>query len=70
MLVKNFIKSNNNREIAFVRSFYDGKLKKLPGVGDYTGNALLGFIYNYPTIAVDGNVKRVLARNLNKEEKK
>ena len=32
MLVKNFIKSNNNREIAFVRSFYDGKLKKLPGV--------------------------------------
>ncbi len=46
------------------------EIKKLPGVGDYTGNALLGFIYNYPTIAVDGNVKRVFARYLNKKELK
>ena len=46
------------------------ELKKLPGVGDYTANALLGFIYNYPTIAVDGNVKRVFARYLNKKESK
>jgi A/G-specific adenine glycosylase len=45
-------------------------IKKLPGVGDYTGNALLGFIHNYPTIAVDGNVKRVFARYLNKKESK
>mgnify|MGYP001185466189 CR=1 FL=1 len=43
-------------------------IKKLPGVGDYTGNALLGFIHNYPTIALDGNVKRVFARYLNKKE--
>ena len=27
-------------------------------------------IYNQPTIALDGNVKRVFSRNLNKEEKK
>ena len=54
---------------------YDSKLpktikeiKKLPGVGDYTANALLGLIYDQPTIAVDGNVKRVFARNLNKKE--
>ena len=54
---------------------YDSKLpktikeiKKLPGVGDYTANALLGLVYDQPTIAVDGNVKRVFARNLNKKE--
>ena len=46
------------------------EVKQLPGVGDYTANALLGFVHDQPTIAIDGNVKRVLARNLNKEEKK
>ena len=46
------------------------ELKKLPGIGDYTGNALLGLIYNKPTLAIDGNVKRVFSRILNKEEKK
>jgi len=43
---------------------------KLPGIGDYTANALLAFIYNQPTIAVDGNVKRVFSRILNKNENK
>ena len=46
------------------------EIKKLPGIGEYTGNALLGLVYNKPTIALDGNVKRVFSRNLNKEEKK
>ena len=46
------------------------ELKKLPGIGDYTANALLGLVYNKPTLAIDGNVKRVISRNLNKEEKK
>ena len=46
------------------------EIKKLPGVGDYTANALMGFINNYPTIAIDGNVKRVFARILNKRESK
>ena len=45
-------------------------IKKLPGVGDYTANALLGFVHNKPTIALDGNVKRVFARILNKKESK
>ena len=45
-------------------------IKKLPGIGEYTGNALLGLIFNKPTIAVDGNVKRVFSRILNKEESK
>ncbi len=46
------------------------EIKKLPGVGDYTANAMMGFIHNYPTIALDGNVKRVFARYLNTEESK
>ena len=46
------------------------QLKELPGIGDYTANALLGLVYNQPTIAVDGNVKRVFSRILNIEEKK
>ena len=44
------------------------EIKKLPGIGDYTGSALLGLVYDQPRIAVDGNVKRVFARNLNKKE--
>ena len=45
-------------------------IKKLPGVGDYTANALLAFIHNQPTIAIDGNVKRIFSRILNKNEDK
>ena len=44
------------------------ELKKLPGVGDYTANALLALIYNNPTIDFDGNVKRIFSRILNKNE--
>ena len=43
------------------------ELKKLPGIGEYTANALLGLVYNEPTIAIDGNVERVFARILNKK---
>jgi len=46
------------------------EIKKLPGVGDYTANALLGLVYNEPRIALDGNVKRVFSRNLNIEVEK
>ena len=46
------------------------EVKKLPGIGDYTANALLAFIHNEPTIAIDGNVRRVFSRILNKNEKK
>ena len=44
------------------------EIKKLPGIGDYTGNALLAFVYDQPTIAIDGNVRRVFSRILNKNE--
>ena len=46
------------------------ELKKLPGIGDYTSNALLGLVHNKPILALDGNVKRVFSRILNIEEKK
>ncbi len=46
------------------------EIKKLPGVGDYTANALLGLIYDKPRIALDGNVRRVFSRNLNIKENK
>ncbi len=46
------------------------EVKKLPGVGEYTANALLGLVYNQPKIAIDGNVKRVFARILNKKKDK
>ena len=46
------------------------EIKKLPGIGDYTGNILLAFIYNQPRLGLDGNVKRVFSRLFNKHEKK
>jgi A/G-specific adenine glycosylase len=44
------------------------EVKKLPGVGEYTANALLGLVYNQPRIAIDGNVRRIFARLLNKRK--
>ena len=44
------------------------KIKTLPGVGDYTANALLGLIHNKAVIAIDGNVKRVISRIINKQD--
>ena len=46
------------------------EIKSLPGIGDYTANALLGLVHNQPVIAVDGNVKRVFSRLINKQESK
>ncbi len=50
------------------------EIKKLPGIGDYTANALLALIHNQPRIPFDGNVKRVFLRifnaKLEKNEKK
>jgi A/G-specific adenine glycosylase len=44
------------------------EIKNLPGIGEYTANALLAFVHNKPTIAIDGNVKRVFSRIMNKKE--
>ena len=46
------------------------EIKNLPGIGNYTANALLGLVHNQPAIAVDGNVKRVFSRINNQQESK
>ena len=50
---------------------FDGKLPdkfedllKLPGVGNYTANAILAIAFNKPYIPLDGNIERVLKRYL------
>ncbi len=58
----------NNHQLKLPKTLKE--IKKLPGIGDYTGNALLGLVYDIPTIAIDGNVKRVFSRYLNKETTK
>ena len=37
-------------------------LRALPGIGDYTAAAIAAIAFDLPTIAVDGNVERVVAR--------
>ncbi len=37
-------------------------LKSLPGIGDYTANAIMAIAFNKPVIPLDGNVERVLKR--------
>jgi A/G-specific adenine glycosylase len=44
------------------------EIMKLPGVGTYTANALLGLIRDEPRIAIDGNVKRIISRLLNEKD--
>jgi len=39
-------------------------LKSLPGIGDYTANAILAIAFNKPYIPLDGNIERLLKRYL------
>ena len=45
-------------------------LLTLPGVGNYTANAILAIAFNKPNIPLDGNIERVLKRYLYLKEKK
>jgi len=45
------------------------EIKKLPGVGEYTANALLALVYDQSRIAIDSNVRRVFLRLFNKKIK-
>lgn len=38
------------------------ELLSLPGIGEYTAGAILSISYNIPTLAIDGNVYRVIGR--------
>ncbi len=58
----------NEKNLKLPKTLED--ITKLPGIGEYTGNALLGLIYNQPRLALDGNVKRFFSRIFNKHEKK
>jgi len=40
------------------------ELKLLPGVGDYTANAIMAIAFNKPCIPLDGNIERVIKRLL------
>ena len=72
---------NLHKTVKILAKNYKGKLpnkfdeiKKLPGIGEYTANALLALVYNQPRIPFDGNTKRVFSRlfntNLEKNEKR
>jgi A/G-specific adenine glycosylase len=37
-------------------------LRALPGIGDYTANAIAAIAFDEPAAAIDGNVERVIAR--------
>jgi len=41
------------------------KLKSLPGIGEYTANAIMAIAFNQPFIPLDGNIERVIKRLLN-----
>ncbi len=42
--------------------------RSLPGVGDYTAGAVLSIAFKKPFVALDGNVKRVMARVLGRKK--
>jgi len=50
-----------------VPSDYD-RLRRLPGVGDYTANAVRAFAYRRRAVVLDTNVRRVLGRWLGGEQ--
>ena len=46
------------------------ELKKLPGIGDYTANAIVAIAFNKKAAPVDGNIQRVTSRvTMNKKVK-
>jgi A/G-specific adenine glycosylase len=63
---------NLHRAARLVVQKYDGQLpssifelKSLPGIGDYTAGAIASIAFGLDEVAVDGNVRRVLARAFN-----
>ena len=51
-----------SKELNGVFPSAEDELKKLPGIGPYTAAAISAIAFGLPTIAVDGNVERVMAR--------
>ena len=44
------------------------ELLKLPGIGPYTAAAVASIAYSEPVACVDGNIRRVMARQSNQEK--
>ena len=66
---------NFHKSAIIVQRDYNGKIPKdwsifrsFPGVGDYTAAAVLSIAYRLPFVAIDGNVKRVMARILGRKK--
>ena len=62
---------NLKKTSQIILNLYKGKipnnfeeLKSLPGIGNYTANAILAIAFNKPFIPLDGNIERVLKRYL------
>ena len=45
-----------------------GELLSLPGIGPYTAAAVASIAFNQPEACVDGNIRRVMARQTNSDE--
>ncbi len=62
---------NLKKTAKIIISKYDGKIPNnyedlisLPGIGDYTANAILAIAFNKSYIPLDGNIERILKRYL------
>ena len=62
---------NLQKTAKIIISKYDGKIPNnyedlisLPGIGNYTANAILAIAFNKSCIPLDGNIERVLKRYL------
>jgi len=62
---------NLKKTAQIVKKSFNGKLpstitelKSLPGIGDYTANAIMAIAFNEPFIPLDGNIERVIKRLL------
>jgi A/G-specific adenine glycosylase len=63
---------NLKKTAKIIKFFFNGRLpstidelKSLPGIGDYTANAIMAIAFNKPFIPLDGNIERVIKRLLN-----
>ena len=62
--VRNLVKGAKMIQEEFLGVMPEDKvsLMKIPGIGDYTSNAILAFAFGEPVVTVDGNLIRVYAR--------
>lgn len=66
---------NLHKGAEYIMEHFDGalpaskkQLMEIPGIGEYTSSAIASIAFDLPEIAIDGNVKRVMARTLNYTE--